>query len=285
MKYCPACLSQYSDPTLRFCLQDGKPLLSIEKQSSVDTVAFSRPVTAPNISPTSGRIDVRPEWSKDQEKHAGALGARPAKPKGSRKGMIMVILGIPIVLILAAGAVGGWLYFSQKKHNVPKDEAIAQPPVQSGPANTSPPVAIQETLSTQNSNAAADAEILKKEVTEVVNSWKQAMEARNMAAYAGKYAEKVDYFDNSGAAIADIRGEVQKTFDAFKEIEIDLSNLLVAVNAEGNSASAVFDKEWSYESDSKLTEGKAHTKLHLQKIGGEWKIVAEKYQKIYFIEN
>ena len=90
---------------------------------------------------------------------------------------------------------------------------------------------------------------------------------------------------SAGEILAQIRAEAQKVFETYSDIEVTLTNLLVAVDADGTQATAVFDKEWSYETPKDLLESKARAKLRFQKSGAGWKIVSEKYQKIYYMEN
>src|SRR5260221_11788094 len=99
------------------------------------------------------------------------------------------------------------------------------------------------------------------------------------------YGKKVDYFEKQGIAKREVKVKIQKIFDEYSEIDLEITNVEVAVDAQGDAATAVFDKEWSYEAKPKLTEGKAHTKLHFRKVGAAWKIVAEEYLKIYDTES
>ena len=129
-----------------------------------------------------------------------------------------------------------------------------------------------------------DAERVKNEVTEFVNDWKKSAESRNLADFLGKYAARVSYFDKESATLADVRAEAQQIFTQFDEIEISLSNLKIASTADGSRATAVFDKQWLYEDQNKIEEGKTHTKLELEKDGGKWKITGERNLKVYLAE-
>ena len=204
---------------------------------------------------------------------------------------------IPALLLLGGAAgFGGWFYLKNQTAVQVVDPAGAATPetAQITPSadNTASETVLDDLSAPANSNSAnsnlqnsSGAEDLKKEIAATIELWKKAAEARKLSDYLSRYAERVDYFDKTGASAADVRADAQKTFDAYKEIEITLTNLRVAVDADGKQATAVFDKEWSFETDKDLLEGKAHTKLRFQKSGAEWKIVGEKYQKIYYMEN
>lgn len=297
MKFCPACRSQYTDATLRFCLQDGAILQDEEvKQSAVETVAFSQPVTAGNILKTEELNLYAPKkdaektraWRPDPPK--SALRREEAKNTKSSGKIWLAVFGV--LLVVAAGAgFGGWLYLQNQNKRAaesvkPADDSSPEI-AQNTPAanNSSSNVVLDELNGQTNSNSSSGAEDVKREIAAIIELWKKSAEAKKLPDFLSRYAEKVDYFDKSGASLADVRADAQKIFDAYSEIEITLTNLRVAVDADGTQATAVFDKEWSYETDKDLLESKAHTKLRFQKIGGEWKITGEKYQKIYYMEN
>lgn len=301
MKHCPACRIQYADDTLRFCLQDGAVLNDGDetKQSAIDTIAFSDPLTASSILKTADlnlhapKADAPKTRAWKPESPKSALRQTPdAAKSGFFAKTLLASAGV--LLVLAAAGFGGWFYFGNQNKTV----NASQPANAAAPAtaqknstadNTTSKAIIDDLSAPTNSNSElpsnSGSEDAKKEIAAAIELWKQAVESRKLPDYLSRYAEKVDYFDKSGAGAGEIRAEAQKMFDAYSEIEITLSNVRVAVDAGGTQATAVFDKEWSYETPTDLLEGKAHTKLRFQKSGADWKITSEKYQKIYYMEN
>jgi ketosteroid isomerase-like protein len=275
MKYCPQCQSQFTDETLRFCLQDGAVLTGGVQQSSIDTVAFTNQATFDKFAHTE---QMRVNFP-DRIEHP-RIQAQPVKLKSQKK---LWLAALPVLIVLGAAGAGGWFYFnSQNMAAVTKSDH--NPPV----ANLADPTVATEVTSTkshQNQPTGSDKREVKNEITEFVNLWKESFESRNLAEYTAKYAEKVDYLDKTGTNPAEIHRQTQKIFSDYSEIEITLSNLRVAVDGDDDRATAVFDKEWSYETDQELTTGKNHTKLSLEKTGNEWKIVSEKTLKTYYTEN
>lgn len=275
MKYCPQCQSQYTDETLRFCLQDGAILTGDVRQSSIETVAFSQPVTLEKFAQTE-RMQVNFPDRTEQPR----IQAQTIKPKSQKK---LWLAALPVLLVLGAAGAGGWFYLnSQNVAAVRKYDD--NPPA----ANLANPIVATETTankSHQTQPTGSDKSEVKNEITAFVNLWKESFESRNLAEYTAKYAEKVDYFDKTGINPAEIHRQTQKIFSDYSEIEITLSNLRVAVDGDEDNATAVFDKEWSYETDKELTTGKAHTKLSFEKTGNEWKIVSEKILKTYYTED
>lgn len=301
MKYCPACRSQYTDATLRFCLQDGAVLQDGEaKQSTIDTVSFSDPVTADNIlrteelnfySPPSNQSKTQ-KWNPEPPKSALRREPEVKKTRSSPKIWLAVF---PLLLAIAGAGLGGWFYLKNQtdqplQSTNPADSATPETAAQTTPPASNSSKAILDDLSepadsNTEPSSTSGSEDAKKEIADVVERWRQSIEARKVPDYLSKYAEKADYFEKTGATAAEIRIEAQKMFETYSDIDINLSNVRVAVDPGGSQATAVFDKEWSYQTDKDLLEGKARTKLRFQKNGKDWKITGEKYQKIYYMEN
>ena len=58
----------------------------------------------------------------------------------------------------------------------------------------------------------------------------------------------------------------------------------VSPDASGESATAVFDKEWVFEGAGKYNAGKVQTQLQLRKFGGDWRITGERDLKVYYVD-
>ncbi len=299
MKHCPVCRNQYDDITLSFCLEDGTPLVVEKKQSTIDTISFNVPVT-------SGKIAESEDWDfeafdkslsddvQNRQSHVWqTLENLPPKervtqafiapkeaniqipqPKTFNKIWFAVL---PVFFVLAGGA---GFFFYQEERKVENLNFTSSPKTEEKARNLSENSNMQTAVEPQ----AADSEKVKSEVTEFVNDWKKSAESRNLADFLGKYAAQVKYFEKENATFADVRGDVQKTFAEFEEIEISISGLKIAATEDGNRATAVFDKEWFFEGKEKIEEGKTHTKLELEKDEGKWKIIGERNLKVYLAE-
>lgn len=285
MKHCPSCQSQYSDDTLSFCLQDGTPLAAEATQSSIDTVAFSRPVTQQKISvtqeftpePAVTNSDLRPQMPLNSQ----------VPPKKSNALKIAAIFAVPAVLMMAAMGIGGWVYFNGMKTargNHESEVQIAPVPTPVPPSEPAAPPAPPAEADVQPESDMPVSDTLKNEIMQALDAWKKATESRNAAAVASLYAPKVEYLDNSVATVEFIKNDLQKTFAIYDEVLLELSDIKIAVDEGGTTATAVFDKEWDYESSDTLKDGKAHVRMRFQKIDGVWKIVSEKNLKVYFLQ-
>ncbi|PYS69267.1 MAG: hypothetical protein DMF69_17535 [Acidobacteria bacterium] len=136
MKRCPTCHRAETDDSLTFCRSDGTPLVVSSPQSSeLGTVRFDgasaelatsllQQATAANIGRTTGPATVLPSPTAPPETRD--------LPKSKRRSLLI----IPVVLIAATIAVGGFLYF-RKKPTPPAIQSIAVMPFinESGDAN------------------------------------------------------------------------------------------------------------------------------------------------------
>ena len=282
MKYCPSCLNQYTDLTLKFCLQDGTPLSAMpeRKQSTIDTVAFSQPVTAASFLPTSDfRIEQPPQNRTQQNIKPDAV----PKAKRTSKALVALAVIVPVLTLSGAGVASGW-FLLKDRLNAMSEKTEASQDDQAASAPVPVASAVPETIKA-NDPASTDAEAIKAEITNALEQWKDLTEGHNAEKLSQMYGEKVDYLGTTGVSNAEIRATVQKLFDAYSDIDLQISNLSVAVDSEGQAATAIFDNEWDYEASPKLSSGKAHTKLHFQRAGSDWKIVSERQLKIYYKEN
>src|SRR5882672_10460011 len=102
MKTCPACLRNYEDDSLAFCLEDGTKL--VRDGGALDANAtWHLPVPGPTVAsprqtqpPAQSTITARPEHFQPAPVVAGSRG-------GSRKSVLPWVFGI--VLVLGASGV------------------------------------------------------------------------------------------------------------------------------------------------------------------------------------
>ena len=93
MKRCPTCNRTYTDETLRFCLEDGTPL--VPEQSTAPTVMMPAE-PPPTIAYDAGRAtanQAQPAWTQ----------VSPPKPR--RKVWPWVLAGLVLLLVLGGGFV------------------------------------------------------------------------------------------------------------------------------------------------------------------------------------
>jgi ketosteroid isomerase-like protein len=118
----------------------------------------------------------------------------------------------------------------------------------------------------------------------VIDDWEEASENRDTNRNLNNYADTVDYYKAGRVGLGRVRADKQNAFSQYDSINFNISNMKITPDASGDKATAVFDKEWTFEGDEKYSSGKVQQQLTLSKIGGKWKITGEKDLKVYYTE-
>jgi len=278
MRYCPTCRTQYTDETLRFCLQDGASLID-RSETDTPTIAF------PETPTVEARRETTPvtEWQNDESTRASMAGH--SKKKG---GLAIAAAAIGLVLLILGivGAIGIWLLLNPRRENVaannssvnnaniPRANRDSPTPTKTATPQTSPTV-------TTTPSPSADIEPPKQTVAEVVNGWKSMAEELDLDGYMANYADRVDYYNKGGSSRDSVRKDKLRAFTMYDEIRINITNLSSDVSVDGRTATAVFDKEWDFRG-RKGSSGKVQTQLRLRNENGRWLITGERDSKVYF---
>jgi len=64
-------------------------------------------------------------------------------------------------------------------------------------------------------------------------------------------------------------------------LAFDISNVDISIGDSGETATAVFDKEWVFEGPRRST-GKVQQLLQFRRIGGAWRITGERDLRVYY---
>ena len=283
MRICPTCRTQYTDDTLRYCLQDGAALVE-QLASDTPTVAFNdERETVERIAQTSSRSRVT--TPDDEELTRVAV----ADKKSSRLlAVVIAVLGTLLVVVIA-GALGTWLYLkdgdkatiSSNSTNVNVNGRL------SGNSAANLPTPIPSLSNTPTSpplppaTPRIDNEHGQQEVSQTVYGWKAMAESKDLDRYMAKYADTIDYYNHSGASRSYVRSDKSRAFEMYDLIRVDLSNMNVSFDESGNTATATFDKEWDFQGP-RNSSGKVQTQLKLRNINGDWRIISERDLRVYY---
>jgi len=305
MKQCPTCQSQYTDDSLQFCLQDGSPLRlaagspesSLPGYGEQETVVSGRPssqINTPHVTNPTG-------WNPNEFQSDGAVRT-PGKKSNAT--VAVLLTAFVMLLLFSFVGIGAWLYFkgvsSDDNKNIllakkrPDSDRVSNTSVAPSDTTRTTPIpmatALPETSSsssnanvTSTNSAPVDKEQVKRDVSQKVYSWKSAAESRNLDTYMSNYAGTVDYYNKKAASVGSVRADKQKAFTTYDSIKITLSNMSVTPDAAGDTAVAVFDKEWVFQG-TKYSAGKVQTQLKLKKVSGQWLITGERDLKVYYTE-
>lgn len=296
MKYCPNCRTNYADDTLQFCLQDGTRLADAPNQAA-ETVSFdteSETVISPKrvepirFEPPSSYQTNQADWQTSQP-----VIVEQRAPKKSNTAMLVALSALGTILLLGIGGIAAWLYFGNKKTDVAVN-------VNTAPQNR--PTNVNTANANQNSNVnlatptptvtptpeatlqPKEAKAVVADVKNVIDDWKDSAENLDMDGSLSHYAPTVDYYKGGRVSVERVRADKQKAFAAYDSININIDNLKVTPDGSGKKATALFDKEWTFEGEEKYSSGKVQQQLQLERINGQWLITGEKDLKIYYTQ-
>jgi ketosteroid isomerase-like protein len=298
MKTCPACRTQYTDETLSFCLQDGTPLCAAH-QADMATVVLDDEETM--AARTSGRGHPRhtdPISAVSDQSQVTHVATLHRERKGTNTVVAVAATVVLMLLLIGIAGVAGFLYLRNSDRqigqntsngsNVPGGEtdngklATPQTSTLATPAATLPPATPSTTSTTITTTSTLDNEAqIRGEVSQRVYDWKSTLESRNLSAYMDNYADTVDYYRKQNLNIGAVRADKARAFSLYDSMRQNLSNMNVSVDRTGETATAVFDKEWSF-SGRDTSAGKVRSQLVFRKFNGRWLITSERDLKVYY---
>lgn len=298
MKTCPICQTNYTDDTLRFCLEDGTQLTDLNAQNAPTVfLTDSETLVSPKRVQPLEQITIPRNWEESQVTRVSSINTEPKKNNTTTAVLITIAA---MFLLFGLVGFGAWVYLKDNKNEVAQNKNSSSanlnfttPNLNSNLKPSPTPTVVSKTPNQYNSPTPQatvvpptnfDPEQVKNDVSAKIYSWKSMAESRNLNAYMSNYADSIDYYNKSGASNGFVRSDKQKAFTKFDNIKITLTNMLIKPNETGDTATAVFDKEWIFEGPGKYNAGKVQTQLRLQKIAGDWRINGERDLKVYYVD-
>jgi hypothetical protein len=309
MKVCPQCRTEYTDDTLKYCLQDGTPLenspnmiTSPDFNTESETVVSPKRVEPIRFDPPSSFQSSQSDWEPNQPV------VIEREPKKSNTPMIVALTILGTILLLGLGGAGAWLYFNNKKTVavVNNNSAVPSRPANTNAANNQNLNANSNFATNADSNANSNANLaaptptptptakptinpqqaktISNDVENVVDNWKNSSENLDITGHLSNYAGTVDYYRGGKVGIAKVRADKERAFSTYDSVEFKIDNMRVIPDPTGEKATAIFDKEWKFEGADQYSAGKVQQQLTLTKINGRWLISGEKDLKLYYKE-
>lgn len=288
MKSCPACLTQYTDDTLKYCLQDGTPLVP-GFQSDAPTVVMGETETLVNPRPGESKLDTQPDVFSPK---AISGSHASVERSGSKTAIAVAITALVMLMVFGVLGLAGYLYLRDQRqsvvanvnlngsNNVALNKNTARSPAPLPTASVEDDRVSAPALSANRSKTLPVDDQTRDEVTRQIDSWRSQTESMDMESLMGHYASNVDYYNKRGAGIDFIRADKSRAFSRFSEISLSLSNMDVTTNESDDSVTAIFDKEWHFRGE-RSSKGKVRQMIQFKKIGGRWLITAERDLKVY----
>lgn len=275
MKICPKCHSSYTDETLNFCLTDGVPLVveevfqdrlsSQNTWQEAETLHDSRFIAAVGQHTTAPNNSAPTFTSTSSQTNSFSTEA----PKKSSRAVLFSVVGI----VLALGVVFGIFWRSAGTDNAANNSQKAVPTATVIVKRSS----VSLTVEQQNQ--------VKNEIAAVLEDWRSSIEKREIERHIANYMQTLeDYYKESGIDKNHVRADRQRAFDRYDSINLQLDNLEILPESM-ESATAVFDKSWTFKNAQKTSTGSVQQEMHLIKMNGRWLIIGEKDLKVYYINN
>ncbi|CAN5390527.1 hypothetical protein BH20ACI2_BH20ACI2_17290 [soil metagenome] len=288
MKSCPACLTQYTDDTLKYCLQDGTPLVT-GFQSDVPTVVLGETETLVNPRPGESKFNTQPDVSGPKTPPGSHANVQRS---GSKTAIAVAITALVMLMVFGGLGLVGFLYLRDRKQtvatngnssgsdNTALNKNLARPQIPSPTARVENDRVSNSSLPANRSKTSSVDDQIRDEVTRHIDSWRSQTESMDVDSLMDHYASNVDYYNKRGAGIEFIRADKSRAFSRFSDIRLSLSNIDVTTNESDDNVTAIFDKEWLFRGE-RNSKGKVRQMLQLSKIGGRWLITAERDLKVY----
>ncbi len=293
MRYCPTCRTQYTDDTLRFCLQDGATLVE-RLAPDTPTVAF------PETPTVVGRKDDSQVTSWRNEEVTRVAEPRPETQRSGSSIVIPIIAAVAAVFLLfVVAAIGIWIYLASGRvvtvanantntnntnefsTNTNILTSSPSPTPTAGPTIIITPTPFVTNTSTPYPSPTTIPDRPNQPVPRFVDAWKSMAEAGNLNGYMDNYAGTVDYYNRSGASRSFVRADKARAFRLYNSMRVNITNMSFEVSADGSRATAVFDKEWDFRG-SRNSSGKVQTQLRLRNENGRWLITGERDLRVYY---
>ncbi len=302
MKSCPNCGNRYSDDTLIFCLQDGT---SLSSDSDVEMPTIVLDETETVVTHTSADrfqipiADPRPHQY--QQSQVTSFSPPQTKSGGSKVFLAVAVTILVMLVVFSAVGTGVFMFLRNAQPepsknmnvtaNIPTGNietnynaplaASPTPIVASSVAKTATPVPATTIEVPPLPPTTDNPEQSRGEVVQRIYSWKSMLESRDLTGYMGNYANTVDYYRRRNASMGEVRADKARAFSLYNSMQTNISNMTVSVSESGDSAVAVFDKEWNF-SGRDLSSGKVRSQLSLRKTNGRWLITSERDLKVYY---
>lgn len=314
MKYCPTCRRTYTDDTLRFCLDDGALLLGegVAPDASFDPNATWRDSSPPShrshaaterldtsgaaqterMPPSMPTLAQTPPRATERDLYAATP---PRPPKTQNTALVVGLTVIATLILLALGGVGAWYFFRSDKPTGTAGSQLNQNENEN--AQTKTENTNLKTYTSPNANVApspdrtptpapVDVAAVREQVTTVLNGWASASRAHDLDKHLSYYADTLDtYYNATNVSSSRVRSDRARAYQLYTTLDVELSNMKITPDPSGETATATFDKTWTFEGSEKYSSGSVHQKIWLTKIGGRWRITGEKDLQVYYVNN
>lgn len=282
MKICPKCHTNYADDTLSFCLEDGTPL-TWPRLTDMPTAVLNDPEILTRVR--SSGAGTGPRFIDSQVTSVGSTSPQPL-PQKRATGLTVAVTALGMIVLFGVlGEIGYFVFINAGRPmntNVEPNKNTGGSPTPAPSVPSASPVATGTVPTPNSTQPSIDLPAIRSEVMKEIFGQKSARDSRDLASYMSYYADTLDrYYNKSGMSRAGVRADKARHFSNYTSMQSDYSNMNITVSPDGQSATAVFDKEWNF-SGVKDSSGKVQSQIIFKRIGGRWLITTERDMKVYY---
>ena len=267
------------------------PLVGVSGHDLEATVVSSQnepPKT--EVMPPSAPPPTTPSFKSDRIKAAPVVPLPPpvlyqtpaqpqAAPRSSNRGIVVILSTLVIILLLALGAIGAWVYFRESNRTASSNQNGAMNANGRNVTNANTRTSPQPSPTPSPIDEAA----IRQQVTATLNNWAASTRARDLNSHMSYYTDTLEtYYQLSNVSSSRVRADRQKAFDAYDSLDVKLSNIKITPDPSGERATVVLDKTWEFSGEEKYSNGSVQQKLTLMRVGGRWLITGERDLQVYY---
>lgn len=147
------------------------------------------------------------------------------------------------------------------------------------------PSATVEVKKTSVALPAEQENQIKKEITEMIETWRSSIEKHDIDTHIKNYVAQLDnYYKESGIHREHVRADRLRAFERYPSIDLQVDNIKITLHS-ADAATVLFDKTWTFKRPERTSTGSVQQEMELIKQNGRWLINGEKDAKVYYINN
>jgi ketosteroid isomerase-like protein len=240
---------------LRFCSECGAEVLSVLRSTTVPPVSKEVQHDESSTAAASGH-QLSPAKATTRLADPPIDGGKAGWLYPSGRFLALAITAAGFLLLVAAGLA--WLIFGSK----------GSPTVRG--ASGAPNMTVGASASAGHSGQSVDAE-----VTSALSDWVSALEAHDLDAHMGYFADTLDtYHSLQNVSASRVRADLARAFSRYSTLSVRLSNLQVTVDRSNANAVVTFDKAWVFANGpgEKTFSGSVRQTVWLRQVNRRWLI-------------
>jgi hypothetical protein len=208
-----------------------------------------------------------------------------------RNTALVVVLTMMATLIVVAFAAGGYWFLKSREASEAEggregsnaNRAERTPGTTLSPGGKSSPNANASPDLTPTPKVV-DETAIRDQVATMLDGWVASARARDAAANISFYADTLNpYYNHANYPASKVHDERERVYQMYTTLDIELTELKVTPDPSGETATATFDKTWTFERPGKYTSGSVRSQVWLARRGGGWVITGEKDVKVYYL--